>query len=255
MSYTISQIKEILDNITDTEDPQLKEFETDTRKGVQTLLSQWNKRLEKEKEERERYLALMHFERLYKSKGYSFIAGIDEVGRGPIAGPVVAAAVILEENTYFSGLNDSKQITEKKREELFDQIHENSIAVGIGMVHSHEIDEINIYQATKKAMLEAINQLEPVPDFLLIDAMPLETPFPSESIIKGDAKSVSIAAASVIAKVTRDRYMADLEKAHPGYGFDKHKGYGTKEHLDAIQKLGVIKEHRRSFAPIKEYTR
>ena len=186
---------------------------------------------------------------LYK-KGITLIAGIDEVGRGPLVGPVVTAAVILPKDFYDERINDSKKISEKKREMLFDVIMENAISVGIGMSSEKVIDEINILEATKKAMKEAVNNLSVKPEHLLIDAVKLEIDIPSTSIIKGDAKSQSIAAASIIAKVTRDRMMYELDKEHPEYGFAKNKGYGTKTHIEAIYKYGVLDNHRKTFEPI-----
>ncbi|HWO77937.1 MAG TPA: ribonuclease HII [Bacillus sp. (in: firmicutes)] len=253
MQRTIKEIKRQLDQTSSLDDPFIKELQNDSRKGVQNLLEGFIKRIEKEKQEKAHFKKLSSYERYYRKQGYHMIAGIDEAGRGPIAGPVVAAAVILKEKVYIPGLNDSKQLTEAKREELFDLIYKSSIAIGVGIIHSYEIDQINIYRASQKAMLEAVRSLGLQPDFLLIDAMPLTTPYPSESIIKGDAKSISIAAASIVAKVTRDRYMTEMEQKFPGYGFDKHKGYGTAEHIEAIRRHGVISEHRRSFAPVKEF--
>ncbi len=188
---------------------------------------------------------------LYK-KGINLIAGVDEVGRGPLVGPVVTAAVILPPDFYDERINDSKKLTEKKRELLYSVIYENAISIGIGMSSNEIIDEINILEATKKAMKEAINNLSIKPEHILIDAVKLDIDIPSTSIIKGDAKSQSIAAASIVAKVTRDRMMIELDKKHPEYDFKNNKGYGTKKHIDAIYKYGVLKEHRKTFAPISE---
>ena len=186
---------------------------------------------------------------LYK-KGIKLIAGIDEVGRGPLVGPVVTAAVILKEDFFDERINDSKKITEKKREELYKIIMENAVSVGIGISSEQIIDEINILEATKRAMKEAVNNLNVKPEYLLIDAVKLDIDIPSTSIIKGDAKSQSIAAASIIAKVTRDKMMYELDKLHPEYDFKSNKGYGTKKHIEAIYKYGPLKEHRKTFAPI-----
>jgi len=186
---------------------------------------------------------------LYK-KGIKLIAGIDEVGRGPLVGPVVTAAVILPVDFYDERINDSKKISEKKRELLYDVIMEHAISVGIGISSEEVIDEINILEATKKAMIEAVNNLSVKPEHLLIDAVKLDIDIPSTSIIKGDAKSESIAAASIIAKVTRDRMMYELDKIHPEYDFAKNKGYGTKKHIEALYKYGPIKEHRKTFEPV-----
>ena len=189
---------------------------------------------------------------LYES-GIKYIAGIDEVGRGPLVGPVVTAAVILPKDFYDERINDSKKLTEKKRELLYDVIMENAVSVGIGISSEDVIDDINILEATKKAMIEAVNNLSVKPEHLLTDAVKLNIDIPQTSIIKGDAKSESIAAASIIAKVTRDRMMIELDKEHPEYDFKHNKGYGTKKHIEAIRKYGIIKEHRKTFAPCNKY--
>lgn len=200
------------------------------------------------------YVVIMkEYENELYNKGIKYIAGVDEVGRGPLVGPVVTAAVILPVDFYDERINDSKKVTEKKREMLYDVIMENAVSVGIGMSSSEAIDEINILEATKKAMKEALNNLSVKPEHVLIDAVKLDIDIPSTSIIKGDAKSQSIAAASIIAKVTRDRMMYELDKDHPEYDFAHNKGYGTKKHIEAIKKYGILKEHRKSFAPCNEY--
>ncbi len=188
---------------------------------------------------------------LYK-KGITLIAGVDEVGRGPLVGPVVTAAVILPADFYDERINDSKKLSEKKRELLYSVIYENAISIGIGISSNEVIDEINILEATKKAMKEAINNLSVKPEHVLIDAVKLDIDIPSTSIIKGDAKSESIATASIIAKVTRDRMMVELDKLHPEYDFKNNKGYGTKKHIEAIYKYGILNEHRKTFAPISD---
>lgn len=198
---------------------------------------------------------MKEFETELYNNGINFIAGIDEVGRGPLVGPVVTAAVILPKDFYDERINDSKKLTEKKRELLYDVIMENAISVGIGISSEDVIDEMNILNATKRAMLEAVNNLSVKPEHLLIDAVKLDTDIPQTSIIKGDAKSESIAAASIIAKVTRDRMMIELDKIHPEYDFKHNKGYGTKKHIEAIRKYGIIKEHRKTFAPCDEYVK
>ena len=195
-------------------------------------------------------VVMKEYENELYSKGINYIAGIDEVGRGPLVGPVVTAAVILPKDFYDERINDSKKLTEKKRELLYDVIMENAISVGIGMSSEKVIDKINILEATKKAMLEAINNLNVKPEYLLIDAVKLDADIPQLSIIKGDAKSESIAAASIIAKVTRDRMMIELDKKHPEYDFKHNKGYGTKKDIDALYKYGPLKEHRKTFEPV-----
>ena len=197
---------------------------------------------------------MKEFETELYNNGINFIAGIDEVGRGPLVGPVVTAAVILPKDFYDERINDSKKLTEKKRELLYDVIMENALSVGIGMSSPEVIDEINILNATKKAMIEAINNLSVKPEHLLIDAVKLDINIPQTSIIKGDAKSESIAAASIIAKVTRDRMRVELDKKYPMYDFKHNKGYGTKKHIEALYKYGPLKEHRKSFAPVSELT-
>ena len=196
---------------------------------------------------------MKEYENELYNKGIKYIAGVDEVGRGPLVGPVVTAAVILPVDFYDERINDSKKVTEKKREILYDVIMENAVSVGIGMSSSEVIDEINILEATKKAMKEALNNLSVKPEHVLIDAVKLDIDIPSTSIIKDDAKSQSIAAASIMAKVTRDRMMYELDKEHPEYDFAHNKGYGTKKHIEAIRKYGILKEHRKSFAPCNEY--
>ncbi len=197
--------------------------------------------------ERARILAMKEYEIQYGDT-HAFIAGIDEVGRGPFAGPVYAAAVILPKNEEILYLNDSKKLSEKKREELYDVIMDKAVAVGIGCRDNNRIDEINILQATFEAMQDAVKNLKVKPDLLLNDAVIIpKIDIEQVKIIKGDAKSVSIAAASIIAKVTRDRYMTEIDKEYPGYGFAKNKGYGTSEHIKALKELGPTPLHRRSF--------
>jgi len=199
---------------------------------------------------------LYEYENELYDKGINYIAGVDEVGRGPLIGPVVTACVILPKNFECSGLTDSKKLTEKKREEYFDYIMDHALSVSVGIMSEKVIDEVNIYEATKLAMYQAINNSKIKPEHVLIDAMKLENlDMPSTSIIKGDAKSISIAAASVIAKVTRDRMMLELDKEYPMYGFKKHKGYPTKKHIEAIEKYGILDSHRKTFKPVSQYAK
>ena len=195
---------------------------------------------------------LLEFEKELYKNGIELIAGVDEVGRGPLIGPVVAAAVILPKSYNLEGLNDSKKLSEKKRDEYYEIINRDALSIGIGIIDEKIIDKVNIYEATKLAMKEAIDSLEVTPEHVLIDAMPLEINIPTTSIIKGDAKSLSIAAASVIAKVTRDRMMYELDKKYPMYGFASHKGYPTKKHIEAINEHGLIEGYRQTYAPIKD---
>lgn len=244
----IGEIKEELKATTETELQQfIQKYSTDERAGVKTVVNQAQKRLEKYEKELLRIDALKIYERKYAD--YAFICGIDEVGRGPLAGPVVAGAVILPKDCNILYINDSKKLSEKKREELYDVIMEQAVVTGIGMASPARIDEINILQATYEAMRQAVAQLPQEPDIFLNDAVII--PGISEEkqikIIKGDAKSVSIAAASILAKVTRDHMMMEYDKIYPEYGFAKHKGYGTKMHNEAILTYGPCPIHRRTF--------
>ena len=195
---------------------------------------------------------LLKYEHELYDKGYHLIAGVDEVGRGPLVGPVVACAVILPENYTLEGLNDSKKLSEKKRNLFYDIINKDAISIGLGIVSAKEIDEINIYAASKKAMMIAIDNLSVRPEYVLTDAMPLDIGIPVMSIIKGDQKSLNIAAASVIAKVTRDKMMYELDKIYPEYGYKFHKGYPTKLHLENLKKYGVKGDYRFTFKPISD---
>lgn len=195
---------------------------------------------------------MFHYEDRIYDLGYNNIAGVDEVGRGPLAGPLVVCAVILPKDYYLKGLNDSKQVSEKKRVDLYERIMFDALSVKTTFIYPDEIDKINIYQATKKGMYEVLDNLDVKPDYILIDAMDLnmlETPY--ESIIKGDEKSKSIAAASIVAKVTRDRYMENISNNFPYYDFNHNKGYGTKKHLEALEKYGPCEIHRTSYAPVR----
>jgi ribonuclease HII len=249
---TIQEVESLLKEIDNPNDPLIKELTKDSRKGVIQLMNRWVKKMELERRAKAKFIEMTMFERKYQELGYEWIAGVDEVGRGPLAGPVVAAAVILPSDFHLSGIDDSKKLSENKREEFFKIIQEKAVAIEVGVIEAEVIDEINIYEATKKAMNNAIQSLSKQPDVLLIDAMKLNTPFLEESIIKGDAKSISIAAASIIAKVTRDRMMKQYAVQYPEYRFEQNMGYGTKDHLEAIQLYGITPLHRRSFAPIKE---
>lgn len=253
MTKTIKEIEQIFRNSEDFLGEEfLAEVKSDERKGVQLLYSKWLKNKEEDKKLKDKFEQMSIYENELRHQNIHMIAGVDEVGRGPLAGPVVCAAVILGEDFFLPGLNDSKALSEKKRDQFYDYITRHALSVGIGSASAKEIDELNIYQATKLAMTRAIEQLEILPEYLLIDAIELPLLVPQKSIIKGDAKSISIAASSIVAKVTRDRYMKKLGEKYPQYGFESHMGYGTSQHLQAIEKYGAIEEHRRSFAPIKE---
>ncbi|WAA13618.1 ribonuclease HII [Fervidibacillus halotolerans] len=250
---TLAQIEEKLKSVTSLDDPLIALCEQDERKSVAKLIEKWKRKKERLLQEEKRLEEMLVFEKQVKFQGFRYIAGIDEVGRGPLAGPVVAAAVILPDDFRLQSINDSKQLSPKKREQLYEQILRQAISVGIGMVDHEEIDRINIYQATKKAMNMAIKQLSPLPDYLLIDGMNIDCPISQTSIVKGDARSLSIASASIVAKVRRDRMMIQYGKTYPEYGFERNMGYGTKEHLEAINRFGPSPIHRKTFAPIKQF--
>ena len=243
----IGEIREELKAVDDEKLPSFIEaYEKDERSGVVKIVEQAKKRFEKLEAEKLRIENLKKYEREYADYGY--ICGIDEVGRGPLAGPVVAGAVILPKDCDILYINDSKKLTAAKRDELYDVIMEKAVSVGIGMASHERIDEINILQATYEAMRKAVEQLSVVPDLLLNDAVTIpEMPYRQVPIVKGDAKSVSIAAASVIAKVTRDRLMMQYDKILPEYGFAQNKGYGSQSHIEALKRVGASPIHRRSF--------
>lgn len=247
MEQKISEIKAIFQAADIAQLPELiRSYEADGRSGVQTLLKSAKKKVETLEKEKERIKQMRRYEEQYSQ--YAYICGIDEVGRGPLAGPVVAGAVILPKDCDILYLNDSKQLSEKKREELYERIMEKAVATGLGYVGPERIDEINILQATYEAMRQAIEQLGVKPDLLLNDAVTIpEVTIKQLPIIKGDAKSVSIAAASIIAKVTRDRLMVQYDEIFPEYGFASNKGYGAQIHLEALKKYGPTPIHRRSF--------
>ena len=248
---TIKEIQQRLELVTDLADPFLVEASNDLRSGVQKAIEKRKRAIQAELDEELRLEQMLRYEKeLYKA-GYQAIAGIDEVGRGPLAGPVVAAAVILPPGCKIKGLNDSKKIPKKKHQEIYQAVLDKALAVGVGLMNNEIIDQVNIYEATKLAMKEALSKLSLKPDYLLIDAMKLDVDIPQESIIKGDANSLSIAAASIVAKVTRDKLMADYDKKFPGYDFAKNAGYGTRSHLQGLERSGVTPIHRKTFEPIK----
>ncbi len=226
----------------------------DTRTGAFRLLEKFEKRVTKDTREIKRLQELWKYEKLAEEKGFQLIAGVDEAGRGPLAGPVVAAAVILSPGVALTGVDDSKKLTALKREELFARIQQLAVGVGVGQASVTEIDELNIYRAAQLAMERAIEALSQKPDYLLTDAMPLPrfSSITQKPLIHGDALSATIAAASIIAKVTRDRLMGQLHQQYPAYGFESHKGYGTEEHLKALGVHGICPEHRLSFGPVME---
>ena len=246
---SVKEIKEIVENLNEDQYGEYIDIlNEDSRKSVQNIAKSLSKKLDKIKKEEERLEFINTFENEGYANGYLYIGGVDEAGRGPLAGPVVASVVVFEKGTKIPYINDSKKLSEAKREELFDIIKEQALDYGIGIVDNEEIDEYNILNATYMAMKKALNCLKNTPDYLLIDAATIPgIDIHQKPIIKGDSKSISIAAASILAKVTRDNIMYQYDEIFPEYGFKSHKGYGTKEHYEAIEKYGITRIHRKSF--------
>lgn len=231
----------------------LRQLKFDSRKGVQNLSLQWERNLKRQLSEGERLHNLFQYELALQQQGYRLIAGVDEAGRGPLAGPVVAAAVILPLDCFIEGLDDSKKLTSLQRDRIYQKIVQSALSYGIGQVNNRIIDQINIAQATYWAMRKAIESLTIVPDYLLVDGATVPGAcIPQRGIIKGDQKSASIAAASILAKVTRDGIMEKADLLYPGYGFAHHKGYGTKQHLTALKQFGITPIHRKSYEPVHQ---
>lgn len=252
-TMTIAQIRAHIKSVNRPDEAYLLALEQDTRTGVRAIAEQVRKKQKAQAGEKARLEQMLTIEKKLRERGIQHIAGVDEAGRGPLAGPVVAAAVILPPDTLIPGLNDSKALSEKRRAELFEIIHNTALAIGVGKASPQEIDKYNIRNATHHAMCEALASLNISPNRVLIDGNALPgSPFPEQSVIGGDRKSLSIAAASVIAKVTRDRLMIDYHAQYPAYGFASHKGYGSADHLAALQKHGPCPIHRQSFRGVFE---
>ena len=246
----ISEVKELL--LGNPSSEQLKMLQADERSGVQKLLLAYYKRLEKEAQEKERFTKMLAYESEYYAQGVQYVAGVDEAGRGPLAGPLVIAAVILSRNAFIAGLNDSKQLSAGKRDKLYDEIIAKAVAIEVNIVSVGNIDKYNIYAATQRGMAQVLEHLPVQPQVALIDAMPVTAKnMECVPIVHGDALSASIAAASIIAKVTRDRIMERLDTLFPAYGFAHNKGYGSGAHMQAIAEFGATKWHRRSYEPVK----
>lgn len=248
MSKAIAQIKaELEEALPEQRKSLLEEYASDERKGVQNLIEKYHKQEVAMQKELARLEQMRFFEKKYQSD-FGYICGIDEAGRGPLAGPVVAGACILPKDCEILYLNDSKKLSASKRELLYDEICDKAIAYGVGIVSAQRIDEINILQATYEAMQQAIDKMDITPDLLLVDAVTVpNVSMKQVGIVKGDAKSVSIAAASILAKVTRDRIMTEFDEVYPEYGFAKHKGYGSATHIETIKKIGPCPLHRETF--------
>ena len=246
----ISEVKELL--LGNPSSEQIKMLQADERSGVQKLLVAYYKRLEKEAQEKERFTKMLAYESEYYAQGVQYVAGVDEAGRGPLAGPLVIAAVILPRNAFIAGLNDSKQLSAAKRDKLYDEILAKAVAIEVNIVSVSNIDKYNIYAATQRGMAQVLEHLPVQPQVALIDAMPVTAKnMECVPIVHGDALSASIAAASIIAKVTRDRIMERLDTLFPAYGFAHNKGYGSGAHMQAIAEFGATKWHRRSYEPVK----
>ena len=246
----IAEVKELLAG--EPTEQQLAELVQDERSGVQKLVASYYKRQEKLKAAKQKFYEMQAFERECYAAGQQLVAGVDEAGRGPLAGPLVIAAVILPQNVFINGLNDSKQLSAAKRDLLYEEIMAKALDIEVNIVSVSNIDELNIYAATQQGMAQVIENLHCKPQTALIDAMPLRLPdIEVKSIIHGDALSVSIAAASIIAKVTRDRIMERLDEVYPAYGFAHNKGYGSAAHMQALAEQGATRWHRRSYEPVK----
>lgn len=248
---TIKEVKELLSS-NDVTEAQLAELEKDPRVGVQKLIVSYRKKQAKLLAKKEAFLERFSYEKQFWQKG-ELVAGVDEVGRGPLAGPVVTAAVIIDHNFDLLEVNDSKKLSPEKRLQLYPKILSEAVSIGIGVKSAAVIDQINIYEADRQAMAQAVKALDVKPDALLVDAMNVPIDIPQIELIKGDAKSNSIAAASIVAKVFRDKLMDDYDKIYPQYGFPRNAGYGTKEHIEALKKYGPTPIHRKTFAPVSDF--
>lgn len=248
---TIKEIKALLASGNCTQE-ELADLALDSRSGVKKLLAAYQKRQAKLHEKQAAFFQRFKYEQAFWNKN-QLVAGVDEVGRGPLAGPVVTAAVIINENFDLIEVNDSKKLSPKKRLELYPKILSEAVSVAIGLKNADVIDQVNIYEADRLAMAQAVNNLDIEPDALLVDAMDVPVSLPQVKLIKGDAKSNSIAAASIVAKVFRDKLMDDYDKLYPQYGFKNNAGYGTKDHIAALKKYGPTPIHRKTFAPVSDF--
>lgn len=252
---TVSDIKALLATIDNLTDSRLSALQADPRKGVQQALAQHQRRIERQAEARRAFMKRFKYEQALWESGCQYVAGMDEVGRGPLAGPVVTCAVILNADFDLVGVTDSKQLTRHEREQLYLRIVDEAVEVSIAVNDRETIDRMNIYAATQDAMMRAVKSLYHQPAHLIVDAVPLPFAYPQTTLIKGDQKSISVAAASIVAKEYRDHLMRDYDRIYPGYGFAENMGYGTKEHLAGLKKYGATPIHRRSFNPVPEFLR
>lgn len=251
---TVAEIKATLQTIHDPDSPVFESLKDDPRKGVQAAIRQWQRREERRQEALTAFHQRFKFENYYWQHGCQYVAGMDEVGRGPLAGPVVTCAVILSPAFDLVGVTDSKQLTRHERENLYLQIVNEAVEVSIAVNDVEVIDRLNIYAATQDAMMRSVQQLHHRPDHLIVDAVPLpKLAVPQTTLIKGDQKSISVAAASIVAKEYRDHLMRDYDRVYPGYDFAENMGYGTKKHLTGLKELGATPIHRRSFNPVPQF--
>ncbi|MFQ9705798.1 MAG: ribonuclease HII [Limosilactobacillus pontis] len=253
MSETVKQIQKHLSQLTDRGDPYVTTLQTDTRKGVQQALTRFYRRIDRLNAVRAAFRRRFRYEEALWKDGCRYVAGMDEVGRGPLAGPVVTCAVILQPDFDLVEVTDSKQLTRHEREQLYLKIVNKAVEVSIAVNDRIAIDRLNIYAATQDAMIRAVQNLHHRPDHLIVDAVPLQLDIPQTTLIKGDQKSVSVAAASIVAKEYRDHLMRDYDRVYPGYGFAENMGYGTQEHLAGLAAHGATPIHRRSFRPVQDY--
>lgn len=250
---TVSAVKKRLQSIQRVDDPFVTSLTSDSRKGVQQALRVFYRRIERQRAAKQAFEARFHYERQFWQRGLKYLAGVDEVGRGPLAGPVVTAAVILDSHFDLVEVTDSKQLTRQERESLYLRIVDEAVEVSIGVNDSQTIDRLNILEADRDAMVKAVRSLHHFPQQLIVDAVKLPLQTPQLTMFKADAKSISVAAASIVAKEYRDHLMADYDRLYPQYGFKENAGYGTAKHLAALSKYGVTPIHRRSFRPVKKY--
>lgn len=247
---TIKDIHQLFSMVEDSNDQLFSRFANDPRIGVQKIIQQTKRRLQKVSTAKAAFQQRFHYERLLWQQGSHYVAGIDEVGRGPLAGPVVTCAVILDDHFDLVGVTDSKQLTQHEREQLYLHVVDEALEISIAVNDAPVIDQLNIYAATQQAMIRAVNQLHHRPQHLIVDAVPLAIDIPQTTLIKGDQKSISVAAASIVAKEYRDHLMQDYNRVYPGYDFANNMGYGTSQHLAGLAKYGVTPIHRRSFSPV-----
>lgn len=254
-SQTINEIKQLLTEIDDLDDPRITELKSDPRKGVQLAIQTTVHRIERHIKAVAEFQNRFKYERSFWHKGLQYVAGVDEVGRGPLAGPVVSAAVILPHDFDLIAVNDSKQLTPATRAKLAPKIHAEAISIGIGSVDNLGIDKLNIYQATRVAMKQAVESLDVQPQEIIVDAMQIPVPIRQTRLIKGDAKSISVSAASIVAKVYRDHLMDEYAKQYPQYDFPHNAGYGTAKHLAALKAFGPTPIHRMTFSPVEKFSK